>query len=69
MLYYEQYETQNTLQSELLALKEEIQCIVCASETGKQLAIAGTVHFGKTQFPELNDYADGINTLQFLLSV
>lgn len=69
MLYYEQYETQNLLQSDLLALKDEIQCIVCSSETGKQLAITGTVLFGKTQFPDLNDYADGINTLKFLLSV
>lgn len=69
MLYYEYYETLSTLQSELVVLKEEIQCVVCSPDTEKTLDITGTVRFGKTQFPELNDYADGINTIQFLLSV
>lgn len=69
MLYYEQYETLGALQSELLVLKEEIQCVVCSNDTEKTIGLTGTVHFGKTQFPELNDYADGINTLEFLLSV
>lgn len=69
MLYYEYYETLSKLQSELVVLKEEIQCVVCSPDTEKTLGITGTVRFGKTQFPELNDYADGINTIQFLLSV
>ncbi len=69
MLYYEQYETLGTLQSELVVLKEEIQCVVCSPDTEKTLGITGTVRFGKTQFPELNDYADGINTIEFLLTV
>lgn len=69
MLYYEYYETLSTLQSELAVLKEEIQCVVCSPDTEKTLGLTGTVRFGKTQFPELNDYADGINTIQFLLSV
>jgi hypothetical protein len=69
MLYYEPYENLDALQRELLALKDEIQCVVCSANTEKTLGINGTVRFGKTQFPELNDYADGINTIQFLLSV
>ncbi|MBL7801799.1 MAG: acyl-CoA reductase [Chitinophagales bacterium] len=69
MLYYQHYENIEALQKELLVLSIDIQCIVCASLTEKALGYNGTVGFGKTQFPELNDYADGINTIEFLLSV
>jgi len=41
--------------------KENIQCVV-----GN--AVKGGIIFGQTQHPELNDYADGINTMQFLLN-
>ena len=43
---------------ESLKNNEEIQCIA-----GVQIP------FGKTQCPALNDYADGIDTLQFLLTL
>jgi hypothetical protein len=69
MLYYQHYENIDALQKELLVLSIDIQCIVCASLTEKTLGYNGAVGFGKTQFPELNDYADGINTIEFLLSV
>ena len=39
--------------------KEEIQCIV-----GK-----GHIPFGQSQRPAINDYADGIDSMQFLLSL
>lgn len=69
ILYYEHYENIDALQKSLLSLSNEIQCIVCSSLTKKALGFNGAVGFGKTQFPELNDYADGINTIEFLLSV
>lgn len=69
MLYYHHYENIDELQKSLLALSDEIQCVVCTSLTEKTLGYNGAVGFGKTQFPELNDYADGINTIEFLLSV
>ena len=39
--------------------KEEIQCIL-----GK-----GHIPFGQSQRPAINDYADGIDSMQFLLSL
>jgi hypothetical protein len=55
VLYYETYSGQPGLHS------DKIQCI--ASSTGW---FPGSVPFGKTQEPELSDYADGVNTLSFL---
>lgn len=56
-LYYEYYDSIDTLNEQLLLKSDEIQCIV------------GTNHiaFGNAQMPTLNDYADGIDTMQFLL--
>ncbi|MCG3167041.1 MAG: hypothetical protein POELPBGB_02824 [Bacteroidia bacterium] len=45
---------------ELEARKEQIQCIVSSKP--------GHVPFGQSQKPELWDYADGIDTMQFLMS-
>ena len=39
---------------------EEIQCVV------SHLEIEGCVPFGKAQYPKLTDYADGVDTMQFL---
>jgi len=43
--------------------KNDIQCIVSNVYTKLK-----TIPFGKTQLPELSDYADGIDTISFLLS-
>ena len=58
-LHYEQYENESRLNELLQNIKEDIQII-----TGKQW-----VPFGKAQSPQLTDYADGVNTLDFLLSL
>jgi hypothetical protein len=55
VLYYETYSGNPELSS------DKIQCI--ASSTGWY---PGSVPFGKTQEPELGDYADGVDTLKFL---
>jgi hypothetical protein len=55
VLYYETYSGTPDLTS------DKIQCI--ASSTGWY---EGSVPFGKTQEPELWDYADGVDTLKFL---
>jgi hypothetical protein len=59
VLHYESYVSKEQLDAELNDKAEEIQCIV-----GKT---AGHVPFGKTQDPEWDDYADGVDTLNFLL--
>ncbi len=57
VLYYEYYESQHAVKQQTELLKEKIQCIV-----GKH-----GIPFGKAQSPELWDYADGIDTIEFLL--
>ena len=42
---------------------EEIQCIV------SHLDIENVVAFGEAQHPKLNDYADGVDTMKFLVGV
>jgi hypothetical protein len=44
--------------------KNEIQCVVSSTPA----LFAAGVAFGQSQFPELWDYADGVDTMAFLLS-
>ncbi len=57
VLYHEYYSSLNSLEDELNQIKDKTQCIV-----GKN-----HVPFGMAQFPKLWDYADGTDTLEFLL--
>ncbi len=61
VLFYEYYKDEQGLKSRLEADAAEIQCVV--SQKG---AFSGSLPFGKSQFPMLWDYADGIDTLHFL---
>lgn len=58
MLHYSYYEDRNTLARDL-ETNEDIQCMVSDD----------SVPFGNTQTPGLYDYADGVDTMQFLLSL
>ena len=40
---------------------EEIQCVVSHAD------IEGCLPFGEAQHPRLNDYADGVDTMEFLV--
>jgi len=62
VLFYEVYEDEAALQSKLSALASQIQCVVGHSSLG----IPGIIPFGQTQCPAPWDYADGVDTLQFL---
>jgi hypothetical protein len=57
VLYYEHYSSSAEVESNLSLNKENIQCI-----TGKKW-----IPFGESQAPELWDYSDNIDTLDFLL--
>ena len=57
VLYYEYYESQYAVEQQTELLKEKIQCVV-----GKL-----NIPYGKAQWPHLWDYADGIDTIEFLL--
>ncbi|MCU0440801.1 MAG: acyl-CoA reductase [Bacteroidia bacterium] len=63
MLFYERYESVDQLASLLKSQEDQLQCVV-----GTPLADIPTVPFGKAQFPELTDYADGADTVAFLLN-
>jgi hypothetical protein len=59
VLYYEYYTSNTELQNTLTINADKIQCIVGS-------AAPATVAFGKAQYPQVWDYADGIDTLRFL---
>jgi hypothetical protein len=57
VLFYEYYESQYAVKQQTELLKEKIQCVV-----GQH-----NIPFGQAQWPHLWDYADGIDTIEFLL--
>ena len=58
-VYYERYSDLDNLKSELKIMEERIQCIVSSDD----------IPFGNSQKPELWDYADGVDTIEFLGSL
>lgn len=64
-VHYEYYQNTEDLQAKLEATKEQIQCIA----TKMNLPKKNTVTLGQAQHPALNDYADGLDTLQFLIEL
>jgi hypothetical protein len=62
-VFYEYYKNPEELNDRLAAENEQIQCIVSNN------LIEDSIPFGKTQSPELWDYADGIDTITFLLTI
>lgn len=60
VIHYQCYYDLNELMNSLQAAAGEIQCVVGSAE------IKEAVPFGKTQMPELWDYADGVDTIRFL---
>lgn len=62
-VFYEYYDDIDTLKTQLNANQEAIQCIVANG------IFEHEVKFGATQKPRLTDFADGINTLNFLNNI
>ncbi|MGB3585974.1 MAG: acyl-CoA reductase [Tunicatimonas sp.] len=67
VVYYEHYENQEELKQKLLANEEKIQCVVAQQPVYADQP--NYVPFGQAQQPELWDYADGVNTLEFVQRV
>lgn len=61
VLFYEAYTDLSSLKTMLERQNDKIQCIV-----GNELKEVSTVLFGEAQYPDVWDYADGVDTLQFL---
>nr|WP_297788025.1 acyl-CoA reductase [uncultured Allomuricauda sp.] len=60
-LFYSFYDDESSLRNKLQEMDEQIQCVVSNQDND--------VNFGDTQKPSLNDYADGIDTMEFLLKL
>ncbi|MBZ9650519.1 acyl-CoA reductase [Psychroflexus montanilacus] len=59
VLFYETYTDETHLKRRLKEEKENIQCIVGNHNLAE-------VDFGQAQHPELSDFADGVDTIEFL---
>ncbi len=64
VVFFEYYEDLKVLNKKLQVMYDQIQCIVSHSDK-----IENKVGFGQSQQPELWDYADGVDTLEFLLNL
>lgn len=62
-LFYSYYESEEALRKYLAENELQIQCVVSKQKN------MDDVSFGETQKPNLNDYADGVDTLEFLLEL
>ncbi len=62
-LFYEVYDDLDNLKTKLKSEKDKIQVIVSNEN------IENSVKFGVTQKPQLSDYADGVDTLEFLVNL
>jgi hypothetical protein len=62
-LFYETYNDTKSLREKLELDKEHIQCVVAEGFSENDIP------FGKTQLPELSDYADDVDTVEFLLKI
>lgn len=63
-VYYEEYDKIEDVEERFFDDREKIQCIV-----GSEDNYLTTVPFGHSQEPQLWDYADGVDTIAFLLSL
>ncbi|GAA4282360.1 acyl-CoA reductase [Gaetbulibacter aestuarii] len=62
-LFYEHYKDRDALKASLEENKDKIQCIVSKGFVPQEIP------FGATQKPNLWDYADSVDSVEFLLSI
>jgi hypothetical protein len=63
VLYFERYKTLEEVETVLSANQENLQCVISKAPLQIETAVLG---FGESQQPKLWDYADNVNTIQFL---
>jgi len=64
VIYYEVYESSDSLKENLSSLDDSVQCVV-----SKDGWFEGSIPLGTAQRPEVCEYADKIDTLKFLLAL
>ena len=60
---YEYYDNISLLREKINQQEDKIQCIV------SNIEFEGKVDFGETQNPSLNQYADNMDVMNFLLTI
>ena len=65
VLFYERYDDLEKLSEKLLALSDKIQCVV----SDREIKGLKTVKPGAAQNPSVFDFADGVDTMEFLQSL
>ncbi len=66
VLYFEEYKDKESLKEKLNNISDQVQCAVTANPLNLSIQ---QVNFGDSQQPELWDYADGVDTMKFLLNL
>jgi len=61
VIYYQHYANLNDANEYIYQHREQLQCVVSSD-----ISIQNSIDFGQTQNPQLTDYADGIDTINFL---
>lgn len=64
VLFFDYYKNIEDVNTDLKSISDQIQCIVSKSDK-----IKNKINLGESQQPDLWDYADGVDTLQFLLEL
>lgn len=64
VIYVEEYNSLDLLTQKLDLVRDQIQCVVGRKDMYEQ-----AIPFGNAQFPGISDYADGVDTLQFILNI
>ncbi|MBL6649613.1 MAG: acyl-CoA reductase [Flavobacteriaceae bacterium] len=62
-LYYEYYEEMKEVEKMISNNKDNLQCVLSNYKD------IGSIPFGSSQCPTLNDYADNVDTVNFLLKI
>ncbi len=62
VLHYQFYDDKQSLKDLLAPNAEKIQCIV-----SNEKILGSEINFGKAQCPFISDYADGVDTMKFLI--
>ena len=65
VLFYQTYKKKEDISAYIEKNKDQLQCIV---SNDNQYSFK-TVPLGKSQLPEINDYADNVDTMEFLISL
>ena len=61
VLFYEYYKNIDEIRKTMTGLQDRLQCVV-----SQDRMIPASIPFGSTQYPEVWDYADNVDTIKFL---